>query len=158
MTRPTLVGQMVVLAHLLVAIWLLRAPLTTGIAVFGATVLAAGALVGSRKHASYGLVAMLGAVVTASLEGVPAAMLVLATVVIVVAWDVATYSTRVATNVGQAGSTGRIELLHASYSLAVGLACTAVVLAAHAALGPIHSFGALAFFLIALFALTAALH
>lgn len=158
MSSPSWVGQGISLGLVLVAIWLLRAPLTTGIAVFGATLLAAGTIVGSRKHASYGLVALLGAVVTASIEGVPATALVVATVTIVVAWDVATYSTRLAENVGRDGSTGRIELLHASYSLAVGLACAAVVLVAHATLGPVHSFAALGLLLIGLFALTAALH
>lgn len=91
-------------------------------ATAGVTAVVIGTVTGRRGVVDGGaLVAFLG-VVFAGANDAPAAPVLLGTIATVVAWDVGTNAASLAGQLGRRADTVRVELLHATASIAVGVA------------------------------------
>ncbi|MEF8851308.1 MAG: hypothetical protein V5A28_02660 [Haloarculaceae archaeon] len=97
-------------------------PLPTAVALAGVACLLAGVWLGSHRIVDAGaLVAFGGVVGAALLEAGPLAVL-FGTVAAVVAWDTGTNAVTLSEQVGRGADTSRVEVLHALYGAAVGVA------------------------------------
>lgn len=86
----------------------------------GALVLGTGVVRRSRSWVSYGTVLVLVAVTVAGIAGVPATVLVPATLCALVAWDAGSYGIALGEHLGRSADTARAELAHSALTVAVG--------------------------------------
>ena len=127
--RPSRFSQGVAIAASLLAVTVLQSPINVApiVAVIGAILLAFGVVRGNQRNVNRGIVVQLVAVVVASLEGVSPGQLLGGTMAILIAWDVARYGIVLSTQLGHKPDTTRVELVHAAYSVGVGIAGVALV-------------------------------
>jgi hypothetical protein len=97
-------------------------PTATAIALAGVVIVLAGVWRGRHRIVDGGALATFGGVVTAALSGAGAVPVVFGSVAAVVAWDSATNSVTLGEQVGRGADTGRVEVLHALFCGAVGVA------------------------------------
>lgn len=105
----------------------LAAPIGGGVVACSLVAFAAGSLTGSARVLSWGAgIGVVGIAVAAGLGGAAEPLLV-ATVSLAVAWDVADHGLSLGEHVGREARTGRNVAVHAGSSLLVGALSAAVV-------------------------------
>lgn len=152
-------GRAVAVVCSLVAVSALHSPtaIATLVAMVGAAGVALGVLFRSRYFVNLGSAVIFAAVVVASLEGVRAISLLLATVMGIVSWDLASYGIVIRERLGPETDTARLEVVHGLHTLGVGATGGAIVLGAYAVPTGMRSFVAVSLLLAGAFVLLNAL-
>lgn len=99
---------------------LLSTPAGTGFGAVGASLVALGAVRGSRRLVGYGTVTGVAAVAVAGFFGAPTVSLVAATLAAVLAWDAARYGIAIGEQLGRNAATADVEAAHTMLNAAVG--------------------------------------
>jgi hypothetical protein len=126
------------LAVALAAVTALWLPTTGGraLGLFGAVLVAIGALRGRRRRVTAGAVVLVAGVAAAGLAGAPTLALVGATLCSLLAWDAGRYGITVGEQLGREASTTRLELAHVTATAAVGTAAALLGTASYLVVGP----------------------
>ncbi|WP_207891180.1 DUF7519 family protein [Natrarchaeobius oligotrophus] len=130
--RPTKIAGGVSIGAIVIATAAVVATSATGglLAVAGVGLVAVGLFggrpVGRRRLVDYGSLATFAGVVVAGLEGAAIEPTLLATVAVVVAWDLGGSAIDLGEQLGREADTRRLEVVHAVSSALVGLATVTV--------------------------------
>lgn len=121
--RPTVAGSVAAIAAAAIAVVLagIPLPLSVPVGTVGVILLLAGLLRSTRRLIDIGALLVFGAVLASAVFGAPITSTGIATVCVIIAWDVGNRAVGLGQQIGRDAETIRIELVHLSVSLLIGL-------------------------------------